>query len=242
MSTYKELIYICLDLLKNKSDDSFYTEDHVIYLLDKFRIVLLEQKYSKTNMAIDDANYQTLCIPLQRDDDFSDLLCNTILKSSIKIPNIMNSSFLKIEPIKGIATNFTYVTWNRFPYTGYNEWLQNIIYFSDNNNYIYAKSNNPQFRELKSIKCKGVFTDTKEASKLQCDYNEDTSCNILEKVYPIEEGLIASLIELVIKELSTGLYKPSDDENNAKDDLSDLRTFIARNAKSNLQKQIDGNE
>ena len=45
---------------------------------------------------------------------------------------------------------------------------------------------------------------------------------------------------MVVKEISTGLYKPKDDENNAKDDLADLYTFIARNAKSNIQKQIDG--
>ena len=57
--------------------------------------------------------------------------------------------------------------------------------------------------------------------------------------YPIEELLQASLIELVVKELAGGLYKPKDDENNAKDDDSDLHTFIARNVKSNLQKQIE---
>ena len=45
MTTYREAIYMCLDLLKGMSDDFTYTEDHVAYLLDKFRALLLKQRY-----------------------------------------------------------------------------------------------------------------------------------------------------------------------------------------------------
>ena len=44
MSTYRELIYMSKDLLKLKSDDSYYTNEHILFLLDKVRAVLLEQK------------------------------------------------------------------------------------------------------------------------------------------------------------------------------------------------------
>ena len=37
MTTYREAIYMCNDLLKGMSDDFTYTEEHIAYLLDKFR-------------------------------------------------------------------------------------------------------------------------------------------------------------------------------------------------------------
>ena len=41
-STYRELVYLVLDELKLVSDDSSFTEDHVIYLLDRYRPFLLK--------------------------------------------------------------------------------------------------------------------------------------------------------------------------------------------------------
>jgi hypothetical protein len=46
MNTYRQLIYMCLDQLKLISDDSYYTEDHIMFLLDKCRTLLLNQKLS----------------------------------------------------------------------------------------------------------------------------------------------------------------------------------------------------
>jgi len=36
-------------------------------------------------------------------------------------------------------------------------------------------------------------------------------------------------------------YRPEDSENDDKDALSDLMSYIRQNVKSNLQEQIDGN-
>ena len=67
-----------------------------------------------------------------------------------------------------------------------------------------------------------------------------TNCDILEQDVPLEETLMSPLIELVGKVLKSNLYLTKDDINNASDDQSQLATFIAKNAKSALQKQIDG--
>jgi len=44
--TYREIIYMCLDQVKLSSEDSYFTEDHVKFLLSKVRAAILEQKYS----------------------------------------------------------------------------------------------------------------------------------------------------------------------------------------------------
>jgi hypothetical protein len=43
MNTYKELIYLCLDEVKQHSDDAFYTEDHVMFLLENIVVFYLNR-------------------------------------------------------------------------------------------------------------------------------------------------------------------------------------------------------
>lgn len=40
--TYREAIYAILDLLKQSSDDSYYTEEHALFLVSKMRAAILK--------------------------------------------------------------------------------------------------------------------------------------------------------------------------------------------------------
>lgn len=85
-----------------------------------------------------------------------------------------------------------------------------------------------------------VFEDVDEASGLLCDSDgESISCDVLDMEFPIRDYLVPTLIELVVKELIGAAYRPKDSTNSASDDLSDLVTFMRRNMKSSLQKQIE---
>ena len=64
MSTYKELVYMCLDELKLYSDDALYTEEHIMFLLGKYRTFLIKQRYSDVKKQIPESNYQTICLDL----------------------------------------------------------------------------------------------------------------------------------------------------------------------------------
>ena len=44
MSKYSELVYMVLDELKGMSDDFSFTEDHIVFLLDKYRAFILKQR------------------------------------------------------------------------------------------------------------------------------------------------------------------------------------------------------
>ena len=48
MATYGEIVYSVLDLLKERSDDAYFTEDHVVFIVSNLRNYLLEKKYSKS--------------------------------------------------------------------------------------------------------------------------------------------------------------------------------------------------
>ena len=49
MATFGEIIYMTLDLLKERADDAYYTEEHIIFLASKMRSLLLERKYKNSN-------------------------------------------------------------------------------------------------------------------------------------------------------------------------------------------------
>lgn len=232
MSKYKELVYMVLDELKLFSDDTDYTEDHVIFLLDKYRAFLIKQKYTDDKKEMPESYYQTLCLDLEEVPAIDGSPCEGkgYLKSIQKVPNIMPVGNVIVSPkdfYQGIY--ITYVSRERMRFVGHNKFLKNIIYCSiDPQNYLYFKSSNPQFRYLDSIKFTAVFEDSASASSLQCEQNsEDNNCDILNRNFPIEDALIPPLLELVIKELSGAVYRPKDFGNNAKDDLANLLSATA---------------
>ena len=148
MSTYKELIYMCLDELKLYSDDASYTEEHVIFLLGKYRTFLLKQKYSDIKKQIPESNYQTICLDLIEVPAISGEPCegDSYLRSKEKIPFLMKVGNPKVYPIDYYQGEITYVSRERMRYVGYNKYLKNIIYASIGpDNYLYFKSFNPQY-------------------------------------------------------------------------------------------------
>lgn len=245
MSTYRELVYMCQDLLKTLSDDSVYTQEHILFLLGKFRGMLLKQHYKDIKKEIPESNYQTICLDLIEVPAISGELCEggSYLRTTQKIPDMMTLGSTRVFTEDYYQGDISFVSRERMKYVGYNKWLQNIIYASIGpDNHLYLKSFNPQYLYLKCIKLTGIFEDpekAEEASSCPEDNNENT-CDPLDKSYPIEEALIPTLIELVVKELSGAVYKPSDTQNNSNDDLADLYNFLRKNMKSNMQKQIEG--
>ena len=228
MSTYKELTYMVLDELKLYSDDASYTEEHVMFLLDKYRAFLLKQRYSDVKKQIPESNYQTICLDLIEVPAISGEPCEggSYLRSKKKIPFLMKIGNPKIYPVDYYQGEITYVSRERMRYVGYNKYLKNIIYASIGpDNYLYFKSFNPQYLYLEKARMTGIFEDPQAASELQCpDENGDTVCDVLDREFPIEDALISPMIELVVKELLGAEYRPKDESNDAKDELSEVAT------------------
>lgn len=226
MSTYKELVYICLDELKLHSDDAVFTEDHVIFLLNKYRVFLLKQRYSDIKKQIPESNYQTICLDLIEVPAISGEPCEggSYLRSKEKVPFLMKIGNPKVYPVDYYQGEITYVSRERMRYVGYNKYLKNIIYASlGPDNYLYFKSFNPQYLYLEKARMTGIFEDPQAASELQCsDENGNIVCDVLDRTFPIEDALIPPMVELVVKELLGAEYRPADETNDAKDNLSDV--------------------
>ena len=218
-----ELVYLILDEIKQESDDAYFTKEHIMFLLDKYRAFLLKKGYSDIKKSIPESNYQTICLDLIQVPDIGEPCeSGTYLRSKEKIPFLMQIGTPRVYPLDYYQGEITYVSRDRMRYVGYNKFLQNIIYCSIGpNNYLYFKSFNPQYLHLEKVKFTGIFQDSMQASNLQCpDDNGEIICDLADRTFPIEDALVPPLIELVVKELTGPVYKPDDEENNAKDDLT----------------------
>lgn len=244
MSTYKELAYMVLDQLKLSSDDSYFNEEHVYFLLGKFRGFLLKQRYSDVRKEIPDSNYQTICLTLKEVPAIPDEECEggLYLRSEQTIPELMKIGSPKVYPSDYFqGSNITLVSMQRMRYVGYNRWLPNIIYASlGPDNYLYFKSGSPQYLYMRSARITGIFENPEKVEEISDCKKDDSPCDPMDRDFPLEEALIPQLIELVVKELSGSIYKPEDSENNANDDLSSIATYLRNNMKSAFQKQIEG--
>ena len=226
--TYREIVYMCLDELKGMSDDFTFTEDHLIFLLGKLRSFLLKQRYyTDIKKTISESNYQTICLDLIEVPAISGETCEggSYLRSKNKIPVTLMIGNPRVYPIDYYQGEIAYISRDRMRYVGYNKWMKNIIYCSiAPDGYLYFKSWNPQFLYLEKVKFTAIFENAKEVSGLTCDGNEGTACDLLDRTFPIEEALVPPLIELVVNELRKAEYAPSDEENNADDNLDEANT------------------
>ena len=225
MSTYKEIAYMVLDELKSASDDRYYEIEHVVYLLDNYRSLILKQRYGDVRKNIADINYQTIDINLIQVPAVAGEISEggTFLKSVEKIPPIIGFNgtplVTKVTSTDNWSGDFAYVNRDRFSSVGYNKWLYNCVYCAlGPDDYIYSKSANPLYLLLKTARVNTILESPKDAFIQSID-----TPTYLDMQYPLEASLIPVIIDMTLKELLGALYRPQDKDNNASDDISDIQ-------------------
>lgn len=222
MTTYRELVYMCLDLIKGTSDDFTYTEEHIVYLLDKYRALLLKQRYGNDpKKYIPASNYSNILVAIEDN------------KSAIHIPQLMNIGIIRVTPFKedlysidvGDYYDYTieYVVKERFPFVGNNtKYLKNIKYCTiDSYGLMMTKGIESATFTLTAI----LETPLKE--------------NGLDSEFPLEESLIPNLIQMVLKDLYPATQRPADPQNNANDDIATLAQYLNTLLKSKYKDTTD---
>ena len=217
---------MALDELKLISNDATYTPEHLIFLADKMRALLLDRRYRDARKGeVSRSNYQEICLELVEVPAIPGTTCyGEYLRSTEKVPSLMNIGIKHIYPVDYFnSEHISYIPLERMPYVGYNKWLSNMIYVTKGpDDYLYLKSSNPQFLYLKKLKIDAVFQNSQEATKLSCGNSIDSNCDILDSEFPLEDTLISVLIQLMVQELSGARYLPTDKQNNASDDMNGL--------------------
>ena len=249
MATYREAVYMVLDFLKLSSDDAYYTEDHVRFLLNKFRAYVLKSKYedNQKNPASvpSDSNTQTLDLTLEHVNGVDGLPCTgEFLRSVEEIPSPMFWCSLKIWGGLMFGDNVIITMPARFRFAGSGKLASLFNYATIGpDRHLYMKSGNPQLYYLQNATVKGVFEDPEEIYEIEnaqkIAAGETPECDILDREFPLESNLLALCMQYVVKELTGSTYKPADTDNNAADDLSELAQFIRSYMKNPVRRQVE---
>ena len=234
----KYIVYYCLDAIKAFSDDAVVNEEHVLYLISKYRALLLK-KYATSGKALSEVNYQTICLNL---NGFQQYRCakGTVLKSEEQIPSMLNVSSPSILLFNGMESeNIIFVNFKRFKTAAYTKWSNKLVYSTiGEDRHLYLKSNDPQSIYLKKLKFRAIFEDFGKAQSLNCN-GETAACDVMDSELPLEAALVPELIAYIVKEILGVAYRPKDNVNNAADDMSELIQWIRLNMKKPLQKQLE---
>lgn len=259
MTTYGQMIYYCLDMVKAFSDDTSVTEEHVMFLLDKYRALTLRQAYdngkAKNSINISSDNYQLIPIDrlvLVRPQDleaniYSDDGLDYIMENSdthyksnykysedIEIPSILPGVAPKVYITDLFKSVATYVDNDRFEYTNWHKYLKNFIYATiGTDRHLYLKSGNVERLERVSrVNLYAIFENPSDVYALT-----DPDKDIYDCGFPVEESLIPNVLALCVKDILGAAYRPYDKYNNADDDLANIATFIRNNMKQRFVKE-----
>lgn len=237
----EEIVYYCLDAIKALSDDSSVNEDHVLFLLGKYRGALLQQ-YHNIKKIIPESNYQVVCLNLQ-DSDVLPCKVSKMLKSVEKVPDLIPVGKPSILMFNGMENEMIeYVPFQRLKAVGYDKAKRNFLYASVGpDNYLYVSYTNPQAKYLTQVKLKGIFEDYEKAMELECE-DAGKVCDIMQKDFPLEVALIPDLIARVVRDILGTAWRAADQSNDARDDLSDIAAFVRKMMRPVYQKQIEEEE
>lgn len=225
-----EVIYSILTLCKqNGSDDSTITEEFVLFLAKKYRAFLIKKEQEKEKSTTDIASefeYQELCLDLEKVPAIDGDPCTGgyYLRTTKPIPKLLEGAQPRVYPMDFFQSiNMSYVSRERMRYVGNNKFLRNIIYVALGPDFhLYLNSSNHQFFYLTKLRIEAIFEDFEEAADLACCQCNENPCDIMDAPFPIREYLVPMLIELVVKEITGGMFYRPDTKNNASDDFPEV--------------------
>lgn len=222
MATKKEIIYDVLEHLNAYSDDIKFSEEHISFIIDNKRNMLLSQYLSNLKKEIPQEAIQSICLPLEIDKNcFEDI---QVLKSKIKIPSTLENTGRNniIQAYTGsrFFKNLNIVDYSRLPFLASEKYNDNMLYLSiDPKSYlvVYNKKNNHLL--LEQLEIEGIFENPEEAYELSCD-SVNNNCDFYDSQYPIKSDLIDIIVNETVKQLLIKYKLPTDNINNGEDILS----------------------
>lgn len=229
--TFRQVAYIISDFSKTVSDDSMVTLDHTIFLISKYRNYILNQYYSSNKKPLSDANYQTICIPLER-QNMSFCGSISVLKSKEKVPYTLTFGKKHIYPPAGFMYgNIQFVNNTKFKYIGFSKFMGSTIYATIGpDRYLYLRANGTDFLLLRKAIMTALFTDIEDAAKLECSTDGECNdgCDVLDRYFPLDDSYMPLLLKMAIQDIVGAAWRPKDNENNATDDLALFANILQR--------------
>lgn len=217
--------------LNINNSDSVFDTLYYTDIINEQRSLLIRNEYNKKRK-IDSDVEQSFCIDVEFVESHNCLCENIpsdckILRTVSKIPTTIElhhkNTITSVGPIFINKKRFNLIDYNRVPYIGNGRTTKNSIYAFLYDQYIYIISKNPNLINLlKKILIKGIFEDPTSLSEfLNCNTNQ--ACWSPDDKYPMKLWMWVYMKDGIIQRLLRKKQIPQDDNNNANDDLTDIK-------------------
>jgi hypothetical protein len=229
MATYNEIAYDIIELLKNNqiSDDVDISLEHVLYHVNNQRALWLRNEYNKPGRKIDQHLVQDLgCLKIIEVDAAECCSISTdciALRTEKKIPALIElhsgPALQRVGPINKFALPYPVVTGVVATFNGHNKYTKHMLQAVFMNDYIYLIIKDPALANLEYINVRAIVANPADMAQFKCDLN-GTACFSYDDEYPINNWMIPYVKEQIIQQFGMSIQLPKDNDNNAKDNLS----------------------
>lgn len=208
MATRAEMIYSVKELLKDHTDDTLISEEHILFQIKAYRAMLLRQLYSDRSKEFDDAAKQTFCADMKLTDPG---ICGIdtgcfILRSEEKIPGLLSvkgrSALTRVgPPIIGMppyeVVNETEINGcMQDPYSGTTAFIMD--------DYLYLVGRAVSTKLIKCVSVQAIFEDPEKLEYLNtcdsCGSNVEEKCFTDDSELPMPSHLISMIVSMVVKD------------------------------------------
>jgi hypothetical protein len=213
-------IYDIIEKLNQYADDSEISPEHISFLIDETRNLILKQKFNKTNRIIPEALFQRIDVTLVpiNDNEFMSYPLDMTVTSVEVIPvliqgPIFNES-IRIDGGSYTDIKFQWTNLERFPYIGYNKLLTDIVYVTLGYDYKFKlKGRHNRYKLLERLRVNAIFQYPDLAWQLHPDY--DSAVDVWDLEYPIDVDMWVMMSDIIMKQLLKKLQIPEDKINDA---------------------------
>lgn len=214
--TYREMIYIVLEQVKGLSDDFKFNEEHVKFLLDRYRSYYIKKYYSQATSLLPQSLFQTKTIELEEYGD----CCSNQLRSVDKIPDTLIGSHI-VTTANEFGDRINFLPSKQYKAAGNSKFYTKGIFATiGSDKHLYIKSNNPNISFIECVSVSGVFDNPSSIIN-----NED--CEPLDIEFPIDGSLAVLVIQSTINDLTNSAYKQSDVVNDGRDGIENMPNNVA---------------
>lgn len=224
--TILEIIYDIKEKLKEYVDDTRYTDEYLLFEIDKMRSTLIRQQYDRLQRSVDEQIIQNFIMEVEEVDDLFPYSSTTnnekeYIRTKIKLPRVIelgHRNMLESITLGSVfSESLNIVSNKRFAFSGNGDFDEDQIFVTLYNNYIYFKSKSCIEFTHDFIEVSAVLERPLEVLSFDSTQSNST---IETFQYPISSTLAMVIVDEIVSKLANLKKLPTDKENNSADDAT----------------------
>jgi hypothetical protein len=225
-----EIIFAIREKLKEYVDDTRYTDQFLMKLIDLKRSVLIRQQYNQIQRSVDYQLEQLITLAVSEvdgsDSNSIPIFDTDLIRTTKAIPKVLElhhrNLLQRVATLGKLDKPMNYVSMRRFIYIGGDQFEHDAIYYTmDEAGYIYIKSKQGEEINYENISVRAIFESPLEV------YEFIPSQSLETFQYPCGIHMLDTVINMIVQELASFKTLPTDEENNSADDATILKGKIS---------------